>query len=74
VATTKASAFSSMSTGSSRYSKIRSKSASEVWTSSPTPSSEPTGKKSRVWRVVKATSTGIEIAVEPPASRRPPTQ
>ena len=53
---------------------MRSKSASEVCTSRPTPSSEPTGKKSRVCRVVNATSTGIEIAVEPPASASPPTQ
>ena len=37
--------FSSMSIGWSRYSKIRSKSASDVCTSRLTPSSEPTGKK-----------------------------
>jgi hypothetical protein len=63
-----------MSTGWSRYSKIRSKSASEVCTSSPTPSSDPTGKKRRVCRVVNATSTGIEIALEPLASASPPNQ
>ena len=40
---------------------MRSKSASEVWMSSPTPSSEPTGKKSRACSVVKAMIVGIEI-------------
>src|SRR2546421_6953102 len=63
-----------MSTGWSRYSKIRSKSANEVCTSSPTPSSEPTGKKSRVCSVVKATSVAIEKVCEPLASARPPNQ
>ncbi len=47
---------SSISTGRSRYSKIRSKSASDVWMSIPTESSEPTGKKSRVCSVVNATT------------------
>ena len=47
-ATCSAPGFSSMSIGWSRYSKIRSKSASEVCTSRPTPRSEPTGKNSRV--------------------------
>ena len=63
-----------MSIGWSRYSKMRSKSASEVCTSSPTPSSEPTGKKSRVCSVVNETSVGTEIACEPCASASPPNQ
>jgi hypothetical protein len=63
-----------MSTGWSRYSKIRSKSASEVWTSRPTPSSEPIGKNNRVWSVVKATSSGSDTAVDPCASASPPNQ
>ena len=54
--------FSSMSTGWSRYSKIRSKSASDVCTSTPTDSIEPTGKNSRVCSVVNATSVGTVIA------------
>jgi hypothetical protein len=66
--------FSAISTGSSRYSKIRSKSASDVCTSRPTPSSEPTGRKSAFCSVVNATSTGTEIAVEPCASASPPNQ
>ena len=53
---------------------MRSKSASDVCTSRPTPSSEPTGKKSRVCSVVKATSIGIESAVDPCASASPPNQ
>ncbi len=59
-----------MSIGWSRYSKIRSKSASEVCTSRLTPRSEPTGKKSRVWRAVNATSIGID----PLESAKPPNQ
>ena len=51
-----------MSTGRSRYSKTRSNSAWEVWISTPTFSSDWIGKKSRVCRVVKATSVPIEIA------------
>jgi len=51
-----------MSTGVSRYSKIRSKSASEVWMSRPTPSSEPTGKNRRACSVVNATSVATSIA------------
>ena len=53
---------------------MRSKSASEVCTSRLTPSSDPIGKKSRVWRVVNATSSGIDTAFEPLARRRPPNQ
>ena len=53
---------------------MRSKSASDVCTSRPTPSSEPTGKNSRVWSVVKATSVGTEIACEPLASASPANQ
>ena len=53
---------------------MRSKSASEVWTSRLTPSSEPTGKKSRVCNVVNATSVGTVIADEPWASASPPNQ
>ena len=44
---------------------MRSKSASEVCTSSPTPSREPTGKKSRACRVVNDTRVGTVIACEP---------
>jgi hypothetical protein len=62
-----------MSTGSSRYSKIRSKSASDVCTSSPTPRRPPTGKKSRDCRVVNETSVPIEIGW-PLASHQPPNQ
>ena len=51
-----------MSTGRSRYSKTRSNSAVEVWTSTATLSSEEMGKKSRVWSVVKATTVPIETA------------
>ena len=53
---------------------MRSKSASEVCTSSPTPSSDPTGKKSRVCSVVNETRSGIETALEPCASASPPNQ
>ena len=53
---------------------MRSKSASDVCTSRLTPSSEPTGKKSRVCSVVNATSVGTVIACEPCASARPPNQ
>jgi hypothetical protein len=45
-----------MSTARSRYSKMRSKSASDVCTSMPTESRDPSGKNSRVWSVVKATT------------------
>ena len=64
---------SSMSTGRSRYSNTRSKRASDVCTSTWTPSSELTGKKRRVWSVVNATSVPIEIAALPDASRWPAT-
>jgi hypothetical protein len=50
-----------MSTGRSRYSKIRPNSASEVWTSIPTPSSDCSGKKRRVCSVVNATSVPMLI-------------
>ena len=53
---------------------MRSNSASEVCTSTPTPSSDPTGKNSRVCRVVNATSSGSDTASDPPASARPPNQ
>ena len=69
-----ASGFSKMSTGWSRYSKIRSNSASDVWTSRLTPSSEPTGKNRRVCSVVNATRVATEIEFEPWASARPPNQ
>jgi hypothetical protein len=59
-----------MSTGRSRYSKTRSKSAVEVWMSTPTLSSDPTGKNSRVCSVVNATSVPMETASgERPAKR-----
>ena len=54
-----------MSTGWSRYSKIRSNSASELCTSIWTPSRLPIGKNSRVCSVVKATSVPIVIESEP---------
>ena len=53
---------------------MRSNSASDVCTSRLTPSSEPTGKKRRVWSVVKATRVGTETACEPFASASPPNQ
>ena len=56
---------SSRSTGRSRYSKIRSNSAPDVWMSMPTDSSWPMGKKSRVCSVVNATTVPIEIALAP---------
>src|SRR5258708_25373853 len=51
-----------MSTGWSRYSKIRSKSASDVCTSRLTPSREPTGKNSRVCSAGNETSIGFTLA------------
>jgi hypothetical protein len=63
-----------MSTSRSRYSKMRWKSASELWTSRPTPSSDCSGKKSRVCRVVKATTVPIEIASPPEAMLWPANQ
>ena len=63
-----------MSTGWSRYSKIRSKRASELCTSTWTPSSEPIGKKSRDWSVVKATSVPIVIVSLPFAIVQPANQ
>ena len=50
-----ASGASTISGSRSRYSKIRSKSASAPWISTWTLSSWPSGKKSRLWSVVKAT-------------------
>ena len=50
-----ASGASTISGSMSRYSKIRSNSASEPWISTWTLSSWPSGKNSRLWRVVKAT-------------------
>ena len=44
---------------------MRSKSASDVWTSRLTPSREPTGKKRRVCSVVNATSVAIDTDWEP---------
>ena len=52
---------------------MRSKSASEVCTSRPTPSRLPTGKKSRDCSVVNETSVPIEIAC-PLAAHQPPNQ
>ena len=48
---------------------MRSKSASEVCTSRLTPSSEPTGKKSRVCNVVKAMIVAIPIALVTPPNQ-----
>ena len=53
-------AASTMSTGRSRYSKMRSKSASEASTSVPTESSCAIGKSRRVCSVVKATTVPID--------------
>ena len=50
-----------MSTGRSRYSKIRSNSASEASMSAWTPSSDWIGNSSRVCSVVNATTVPIEI-------------
>ena len=44
---------------------MRWKSASEVWMSIPTDSSDCSGKNSRVCSVVKATTVPIEIAAPP---------
>ena len=57
-----------------RYSKTRSKSASEVWMSMPTLSSCPMGKNRRVCSVVKATSVPIEIASPPFEMLQPANQ
>ena len=57
----RASARSTMSTGRSRYSKIRPNSASEVCTSRPTDSSCCIGNSRRVCSVVNATTVPIEI-------------
>jgi hypothetical protein len=51
-----------MSTGRSRYSKMRSNSASEVWTSRPTDRSDCMGNSSRVCRVEKATTVPSDTA------------
>ena len=49
----------------SRYSKIRSKSANDAWTSVETCSIEPIGKKSRDWSVVKATMSPAFTLLKP---------
>ena len=70
-----ASGASTISGSISRYSKIRSKRASEPWISTWMPSSWPSGKKSRLWRVVKATivpadgALGLPLAASVPASQ-----
>src|SRR2546421_124329 len=51
-----------MSTGRSRYSKIRSNRASELWMSRPTESRLLIGKNRRVWRGVKATTVPMEMS------------
>ena len=54
---------------------MRSNSASEPWISTWIPSSWPSGKKSRLWRVVKATivpadgALGLPLAASVPASQ-----
>src|SRR4029453_18468803 len=60
-----ASGASRISCGRSRYSKIRSNSASEDCTSVETCSIEPIGKNSRDWRVVKPTSIPAAITSDP---------
>ncbi len=54
-----------MSTGMSRYSKIRTNSACEVWMSTPTDSRLCIGKNIRVCSVVNATRVPIETVVAP---------
>ena len=54
-----------MSTGRSRYSKIRSNRAIELSTSVPVESRLWIGNSRRVWSWVKATTVPIEIAVLP---------
>jgi hypothetical protein len=66
-----------MSIGRSRYSKIRSKSASEVWTSMEMLSRLPIGAKRRVWRVVNETSvptTAYEAVPPERSTPSPPNQ
>jgi hypothetical protein len=63
-----------MSISWSRYSKMRSKSASDDCTSSCTFSRLPMGKNRRVWSVVKATSVPIVIVSEPRAIEKPANQ
>ena len=53
---------------------MRSKSASELCTSSCTPSRLPIGKNSRVWRVVNATRVPIVIEAFPCAIVKPANQ
>ena len=53
---------------------MRSKSASELCTSIWTPSRLPIGKKSRVCKVVNATSVPIEITAVPRACVQPANQ
>ena len=53
---------------------MRSKSASELWTSTPTDRSDWIGKNSRVCSVVKATRVPIEMAPPPPAIDCPANQ
>ena len=62
-----------MSTGRSRYSNTRSNRAREDCTSVCTESSDETGKKSRVCRVVNATRVPIEIVGPPVEIRYPAT-
>ena len=61
-----------MSTGRSRYSKIRSNSASEDSTSVCTPSSDWIGNSSRVCSVVNATT--VPIVIELPRKLWPASQ
>ena len=53
---------------------MRSNSASDVWMSTPTLSSEPIGNSRRVCSVVNATSVPIVIAPPPPAMLWPANQ
>jgi hypothetical protein len=63
-----------MSISWSKYSKMRSNSASEDCTSSWTFSSPPIGKKRRVCSVVNATSVPMVIVSEPRAIEKPANQ
>ena len=65
-----ASGASTISGSSPRYSKIRSNRASAPWISTCTLSSWPSGKKSRLWSVVKATMSPIVGADGSPCMRQ----
>ena len=63
-----------MSTGRSRYSKMRWKSASEVWICTPVDSRLTAGRNRPCWSETKATSVPMETAGPPNWSARPAAQ